>query len=884
MVGYGPDVSGINGNLDFRVAHGETWASAAGQKRVQPVFILVKDAGSGEADGVYKPASRRWLDHDVYENRFGDCIISREAHTNPKNGQVKYGFVLGRGGRPLYGVKTEKLEVPTAGWKSFEGQEPTPEIQKFSSWSDCCQHGAWYFLQEAENAAGGGHWKVVLVMADRAFDCHTQARPKGRGDIREGGSEWSQQLCELLSTRAQALLHLGHFKRALIDCCAAVHFVPAFEFSKARTRGVTACLNLGTSEPQAKLLMDEMCRRSDREFPGIHALEPIVDQLLERAKSEKLEPVTLVEEEEDDERVFYRVVDPEDCKLFSSTAYNSKIIGSREYGDILRGQSLHKAGTWLELHVSEAFDDSFGHRRAYVPLFTDDPEDEREEVLEKVPVKEFPRHGRWELLGLRLKPVGLKPPPDAEVPLDYCRWVDADPPENLKVWPYIYKHGLAIACMLRGVSEEVLDSFVRYHWVTGWNHVFLFFDDPDDPSIRHAKSLEDYAHSKKMAGAGLTVHRMDASWWDKAKLQSRFYQRQEKNDFYEGVCKKQQADRSARKLIVADQAILEAHDMGIDWFAFLDIDECIYVPRMQECSARRFFGSKERSIEAVRLWNHEAVPEDTECRDWFRECTLFQINRHHCHGFRPPREYDSILRQREGREFEPEQPDADNAWWDRIFGKVYLRRQEAAKRLKLNLPGSRPDRPCLDDLPSNAGMLEAFCGFSSYEGGKMIVRLNRHLPPPIPSNKHCWLADNGSMLQEIYQANKSDDAVILHYPNAGMQNWRQKYETKSGVSGMSGTGVPGVESLTWPSSRLPLASSTVLSGGSRRDQDLFYRTFILQNEHNELAYLAEHGLVTRVEIVRNILYYYDNPQAPPEQLPGQTTWVDPKSGLKLGRA
>ena len=44
---------------------------------------------------------------------------------------------------------------------------------------------------------------------------------------------------------------------------------------------------------------------------------------------------------------------------------------------------------------------------------------------------------------------------------------------------------------------------------------------------------------------------------------------QEKNDFYEGVCKKQPADRSARKLIVADLAILEAHEMGIDWFAFL---------------------------------------------------------------------------------------------------------------------------------------------------------------------------------------------------------------------------------------------------------------------------------------------------------------------------
>ena len=72
------------------------------------VFILVKDAGSGDADGVYKPASRRWLDHDVYENRFGECIISREAH-NSKTGQAKHGFVLGRGGRPLYGVKTGNL-------------------------------------------------------------------------------------------------------------------------------------------------------------------------------------------------------------------------------------------------------------------------------------------------------------------------------------------------------------------------------------------------------------------------------------------------------------------------------------------------------------------------------------------------------------------------------------------------------------------------------------------------------------------------------------------------------------------------------------------------------------------------------------------------------
>ncbi len=51
---------------------------------------------------------------------------------------------------------------------------------------------------------------------------------------------------------------------------------------------------------------------------------------------------------------------------------------------------------------------------------------------------------------------------------------------------------------------------------------------------------------------------------------------------------------------------------------------------------------------------------------------------------------------------------------------------------------------------------ETFCGFSSYEEGKLIVRLNRHSVPPLLVSKHSYLADTGAMLQEIYQANKSN--------------------------------------------------------------------------------------------------------------------------------
>lgn len=374
-------VAGPLANLDYKVAHGGATGAGARQ-RAPPMFIVVRNAGTGEADGVYKPADRMWLDHDVYQNRYGDCIISREAHASPKTGEVKHGFVLGKDGRPLYGAKTERQAVPATGWRVFQGHEPAPEIVLCASWADACQHGSWYFNQEARNAAKGGHWKVVVMMIDRAFDCHASARPKGRGDARQGGQEWSQQLCEMLGTRSEALLHLQEYKRALVDACAAVHFVAAFEWSKARTRGVTACLNLGVEEAQAKLLMEDFCKRGDRDFPGVQGLEPVVDHVLERARRGELKPVELRDETPDDGRLYFRVVDPEDCKLRAGPDWKAKVVGEREFDAIVRGEAIVKDGQWLELHVSEEYDDTAFYRKAYAPMFTleEDPED-REEVI-----------------------------------------------------------------------------------------------------------------------------------------------------------------------------------------------------------------------------------------------------------------------------------------------------------------------------------------------------------------------------------------------------------------------------------------------------------------------------------------------------------------------
>lgn len=130
----------------------------------------------------------------------------------------------------------------------------------------------------------------------------------------------------------------------------------------------------------------------------------------------------------------------------------------------------------------------------------------------------------------------------------------------------------------------------------------------------------EFVKSKDIKGITLTVHPMDGRWWEEAKTTSRYYLRRDKSDMFEDVCKlvDRQSDVESKQIIAFDLALLKSHEMGIDWFAHCDIDECIYVPRILENSARRFLGSQKRSVECLRLFNHEAVTENQNCENWFR--------------------------------------------------------------------------------------------------------------------------------------------------------------------------------------------------------------------------------------------------------------------------
>lgn len=439
----------------------------------------------------------------------------------------------------------------------------------------------------------------------------------------------------------------------------------------------------------------------------------------------------------------------------------------------------------------------------------------------------------------------------------------------------MYKHGLALAACCSEAPGAVIDSFARYHWSIGFNHISLFFESPEDAGFAVARKLEEQINANKGAeSVSVSIHVLDGAWWDLAKTRSRYYLRRQRLDIYEDVCSSHEKhnDRASRDAIVADVAVLEAHAMGMDWFGFVNIHECVYVPRNQDASARRYLCSKDRSVESVRLWHFEAVPESLVCKDWMRDCTLFFVSRHYCDGFTPPREYDALLRAREGTEFQPEPVSKDTKWWTDIVVQLSARRRAVFDQLGLGTPEVPSVLPIgiLADDDADA-LAPALCAAPT--ASTTFVRLDRHFKPPLPHGLHGYLDDSGRMLKECYQGNEQADAVILSYPNASRAYWRER-----GLRSASSRLRPRVPQ-PWAAD---LVSGQVLREGDDKEQDLFYRTFVMQNEHGELPVLAEHGLLRRIDGIKEILERSDNPKEPEEELPGRQKLCN-DTGVFFGR-
>ncbi len=161
--------------------------------------------------------------------------------------------------------------------------------------------------------------------------------------------------------------------------------------------------------------------------------------------------------------------------------------------------------------------------------------------------------------------------------------------------------GAAIVTTLRNASQT-LDSFIAYHLAIGFSHLYLFFDDPDDPDlirVRTNPSVTAIAHDVHLRRLWMSLPQYPA--------QAPFVDN----------------EVMARQVLNVELAMTLARDREFGWLLHIDSDELFYSPN--QSAAEHFAWLDDQPLEAINFPNYEAVPEQDEIGDFFREVDLFKV-------------------------------------------------------------------------------------------------------------------------------------------------------------------------------------------------------------------------------------------------------------------
>lgn len=158
-------------------------------------------------------------------------------------------------------------------------------------------------------------------------------------------------------------------------------------------------------------------------------------------------------------------------------------------------------------------------------------------------------------------------------------------------------------------AEKVLDTFLRYHLHAGFDHIYLFFDDPTDRSIELARAYE------KVTIVVRDEELMER--WRKTRVYELYAQ-------YKDYISK---ELIARQILNMEVACELAKQDNIDWILHIDVDEVFHSPR--ETVNEHFTRLTRRNIWSVHYLNYEAIPESVDIENYFHEVTLFKKNPDH---------------------------------------------------------------------------------------------------------------------------------------------------------------------------------------------------------------------------------------------------------------
>jgi histidyl-tRNA synthetase len=153
------------------------------------------------------------------------------------------------------------------------------------------------------------------------------------------------------------------------------------------------------------------------------------------------------------------------------------------------------------------------------------------------------------------------------------------------------KPRIATVTTLKAPLEETL-SFVSYHLNSGIDHMYLFFDDPNDDAISH---ISDHRQ--------LTCFRCTQDYW--------------KNNGMRPGTKIQLKQRTNATL-----AFKYARAKNIEWLVHLDSDELLF----SKTSFKKLFSDISDKIDVIRFPVLEAIPQQLKYEHPFQDIHLFKAH------------------------------------------------------------------------------------------------------------------------------------------------------------------------------------------------------------------------------------------------------------------
>lgn len=225
--------------------------------------FIVAYAGIEDANGPYTPTGKVRYGAPIYEND-RKCILSREPHTNSATRQTSHGWIIGQGGKPLYGVQTETLSPPSSGWMKFGGAFPLPRLETVTvadaalvAAEQLKEQGKVFFAEKRYDLAES-KWSRALALADLPDKDLVLALYANRAEAKLRQYKWAGALADANEALKRNPIHDKALLRAAVASREMKEYPQAMDF-------VQQCLDAHPTHADAKHLYKEVERLLEAE-------------------------------------------------------------------------------------------------------------------------------------------------------------------------------------------------------------------------------------------------------------------------------------------------------------------------------------------------------------------------------------------------------------------------------------------------------------------------------------------------------------------------------------------------------------------------------------------------------------------------------------------